>query len=178
MTLFSRAALITLSAILLFGPAHAKPDCQKLIVPKRVDAAIAMELGCAEQLTGTIREFANYQGNTMGICYKSNGRIPAKLDGKNVEMETVSAFLNNGTLTSQLVISLFNLYSRGDFIGAIYAIDNIHLQEGYEDEIFIGGTEQFQNAGGTGKLSYTASQDGMTIGFTRLKGEVCLSNGE
>lgn len=178
MTLLSRTAFITFSIILFFSPAHAKPDCQKLIVQKRVDATIAMEFGCAEQLTGTIREFANYQGDTLGICYKSTGKIPAKLDGKNVEMETVSAFLNNRTPTSQLVITLFNLYSRGNHIGAIYALDNIHLREGYEDEMFIGGTEQFQDAGGTSKLSYTISPSGRTISFNRLKGEVCLGIGE
>lgn len=178
MTLFPRTALLTFSALLFLSPAQAKPDCKKLTVPKRVDATITMEFGCGEQLTGTIREFANYQGDTTGLCYRSNGRIPARLGGKSVEMETVSAFLNNGTATSQLVITLLNIFSRGDAIGAIYAIDNIHRQEGYEDEMFIGGTGQFQDAGGTGKLSYTASPDGTTIGFNRLKGEICLSGSE
>ncbi|MGZ8247412.1 hypothetical protein [Methylomagnum sp.] len=179
MNLLSKTTIIAASVILSFGTAQAKPDCKKIMVQKKVNATIGLNYGCVglEQLTGgSIPEFQNYLPHLSGVCYTSNGKIPAKIGGKDVEFETISAFLANPTPTSQLVITLFNVYSGENPIGRLYALDNIHLQEGYEDEVFIGGSEQFQDAGGSGRLSYTILDNGWTISFNRLKGEVCVGS--
>lgn len=188
MKMMFKILAITAAAGLSFGSAEAKPDCKKINVLKKSEATISLSDDCkayVDQLAG-IPDFSKYipfldipvPGGLINICYKSNESIPGKIGGKPVEMTTISALLAPGSGNSPGAITLYKI--TGSYTGELYASDSIHSQEGYEDEVFMGGSGDFAGAGGIGRLTFPpfltdkSQLPPQTIVFTHVKGDVCF----
>lgn len=182
-TIFGTLAIAAASS-LSFGSVQAQQNCKKIDVLKNVDAKIVPSLAGCE---GVSSFFDPSKWSLLGVCFVSDGRIPAKIGGKSVELETYSAWVMPSTQAApspdlQQVITLYKVYDgSGSAPEAIHSLDVIHPLKNKEDLVFIGGTGRYSNATGTATLSYAADFDPnspiqglpVSIRFGRLKGRIC-----
>lgn len=175
MKMMFKVLAIAAATGLSFGSAQAQQTCKKINVLKKVHAKLVPSLGGCESVAGL---FDPAHWPLLGVCYVSDGMIPARIGGKSVELETFSAWVVPSSGLQQ-VLTLYKVHDgSGNEAGAIHSLDAIHPKENKEDLVFIGGSGPYSGSTGTATLAYTANVDPnsplpVSIDLGRLKGTIC-----
>lgn len=138
----------------------------------------------------------------LGLCYVSNGSVNVWLGKRELTIKTVSAWTDSsstfglpwilasqatssqlafgvgytGTVATQWTVS----DSNGKDLGMIYTRDTVNLGQdttttGNEDDVIISGTNLFENAKGTIKLSSILTPTSIPI--DTIGGQICTAKG-
>jgi hypothetical protein len=130
-------------------------------------------------------------GKTMPICYASAGPAFASIGQHQVTItSTLSGWTtdfvpalfggqdNLGTVTTQLTI----VDQSGNYTGKLFTRDTIDLSQitttgsASEEDVIVGGTNNFEGAKGTYRVDSAANQDASMVILTNLHGVLCTNN--
>jgi len=143
------------------------------------------------QASGQFPDVFFPSGKTMPICYASSGPAPASIGQHQITItSTLSGWTtdffpdlfggqdNLGTVVTQLAI----VDQTGSYTGKLFTRDAIDLSQititGFasEEDVIVGGTNNFGGAKGTYRVDSKANQDASMVMLTNLNGVLCTNN--
>ncbi|CAL1241694.1 hypothetical protein [Candidatus Methylocalor cossyra] len=177
------------------GPSVADQGCRPFGARDATINLAPDPAACIQKVSG-ISEFQSFFSNaipfsTFPVCYLSDDGIDGIVNGEPVQIRSLSVFLQPvvASAQAQAVATVYSVSDRrsGAPRGELYAIDIIHPQEGYENEMFIGGADAFHNTGGWAEWQFTVPSSARftvitagsqlpppSIHISRLRGKVCV----
>jgi hypothetical protein len=189
---FVAAFGVSLSAI----PIDANGTCNTITTSASVLTLVAVD--CAEanvwttlKASGQFPDVFFSNGKTTDFCYKLSQPATASIGQHNV---TISAGLSTFTtdffpkifggtddLATVVTQLTFNDPS-GNYTGKLFTRDTIDTTRvaidgsATEEDVIVGGTNNFGGAKGTYRLNSSANADASVVMLTSLNGIVCTSN--
>ena len=185
-------AVLGLSAVTI--PSYASATCNTITAPtltlEAVDCTQA-KVWTTLQASGQVPDVFFPPGKTTAICYASSGPASALIGQHQVTIEsTLSGFTtdfvptlfggqdNLGTVATQLTI----VDQSGGYTGKLYTRDTIDFSQiattgtAPEEDVIVGGTNNFGGAKGTYRVDSAANQDASMVILTNLRGVLCSAN--
>jgi hypothetical protein len=175
-------------------PSLAHATCNTITAPTLTLVAVDCTLGkvwTTLQASGQFPDVFYPPGKTMPICYASAAPATASIGQHQITItSTLSGWTsdfvptlfggqdNLGTVVTQLTI----VDQTGNYTGKLYTRDTIDLSQitatgsAAEEDVIVGGTNNFGSAKGTYRVESAANQDASMVILTDLHGILCMNN--
>jgi hypothetical protein len=175
-------------------PLLAHATCNTITAPTLTLVAVDCTLGkvwTTLQASGQFPDVFFPPGKTMPICYASSSPASASIGQHQVTItSTLSGWTtdlvptlfggqdNLGTVVTQLTVT----DQTGNYTGKLFTRDTIDLSKitttgsAAEQDVIVGGTNNFGGAKGTYRVDSAANQDASMVILTNLHGILCTNN--
>jgi hypothetical protein len=175
-------------------PLFARATCNTITAPTLTLVAVDCTMGkvwTTLQASGQFPDVFSPPGKTTRICYASSGPPSASIGQHQVTFaSTLSGWAtdfvpalfggedNLGTVVTQLTIA----DQTGNYTGKLYTRDTIDLSQitttgsAAEQDVIVGGTNNFGGAKGTYRVESAANQDTSIVILANLHGVLCTNN--